>query len=98
VSSVRSLLGRAPEHPFAADLVGELELEDDVEVAGDLAQHLLERFGLRHRAREAVEHEASRASTPGEPLADQRDHQVVGNKPSRVVDRLHLAAELRVGA
>ena len=58
-------------------------------------QHLLERLGLRHRAREAVEHEALARVGGGEPLADQRDHQVVGDEAARVVDRLHLAAELR---
>ena len=90
-----ALLGRAPEHPLDAHLVGELELEDDVEVAADLAQHLLERLGLRHRAREAVEHEALARVLVAEPLADQRDHQVVGHELARVVDRLHLPAELR---
>src|SRR6266516_6307445 len=38
-----------------ADLLEELELEDDGQRAADLAQHLVERLGLGHRPWEAVE-------------------------------------------
>ena len=36
----------------------DLELEDDVEPAAEPAEQFVERLGLRHRTREAVEDEA----------------------------------------
>src|SRR5919197_32729 len=87
---------RALAQPLDRDLVGNLELEDEVELPVDLPQHRVQRLGLDEGAREAVEDEAVLRVRGREPVADQLDHEVVGNEAAAVVDRLHLAAERRV--
>ena len=52
------LLAGAAEHAVGRDLVGEVEVEDRVELAVEVAQQLVERVALRLVAREAVEDEA----------------------------------------
>ena len=64
VSSGPPLLVGAPERaPPSRRLVVEVEEEDHVEAAADLAQHPVERLGLGEVAREAVEDEALDASS-----------------------------------
>ena len=52
----------------------------------------VERLGLRHRAREAVEHEAVLVR---EALPDEADHEVVGHQIAALEDRAARAPELR---
>src|SRR5438552_1995501 len=85
------LVVRAPEHPLDCDLAWHAQLEDDGDRFADLAQHVVERLCLGERAREAVQDEAVLAR---EALADQADHQVVGDELARVVDRLDTLSEL----
>ena len=59
------------------------------------SQHLVERLGLDEVARKAVEHEAADRVVLREPVADQRDRQLVGHELAGGEDRLDLAAELR---
>src|SRR6266536_4438040 len=52
------LVRRALQQPVEQLLpVGHVEVEDDVDRAAELLEEVVERFGLHHRAREAVEHE-----------------------------------------
>ena len=51
----------------------------------DLLEHGVERLGLGHRAREAVEHEAVLL---GEPRPDEVDHELVGHEVPALEDRL----------
>ena len=89
------LLRGALEHPVEQLLpVGDLELEDDVELAAEPAQHPVERLRLRHRAREAVEHEPRHRVAAPEAVADEADHQLVRDEVAAVVDLLQLAAEI----
>ena len=46
---------------------------------------VVERLGLRDRPREAVEHEAVGRVGPRQPLADERDHEVVRDEVAAVV-------------
>src|SRR5207253_444766 len=48
----------ALEQPLDADLVRDLEREDDRQLAADLPQHRVERIGLGRRSRKAAEDEA----------------------------------------
>ena len=58
-------------------------------------EHRVERLGLREVAREPVEHEARGGVRRDEPVADQRDGQVVGHELAGREDRLHPASQLR---
>src|SRR6478672_6280842 len=89
------LLRRAAEQPLQEHRpVRDLEVEDDVELAAELAQEPVERLRLGHRAREAVEDEAADRVAAREPVADQADHQVVRGEVAAVVDHLQLPAEI----
>src|SRR5207253_282246 len=67
----------ATEQPLEENLaVGHLEVEDDVEVAPELTQQLVERLRLRHRPRETVQDEASHCVPAREPVPDELDHQL----------------------
>ena len=89
------LVARSPVHPQGRRLVVEVEEEDGVERASDRDEHLVELLGLDDVAREAVEHESTRRVVLGEPVADQRDRELVGNELAGGEDRLDLAPELR---
>ena len=85
----------APKHPLQQHVaVGNLEVEDDVELAVELAKELVERLGLRHRARETVENEPAQRVAAREPVVDEPDHQLVRNEIAPVVDDLELPPEL----
>ena len=58
-----------------ATLSGQVEEEDRVERAADLAQHAVEGVRLGRVAGEPVEHEPGSCVGLAEPLADQRDRQ-----------------------
>ena len=73
---------------------GTWKSKHDVDLAAELAEELVERLGLRHRAREAVEDEAADRVAAREPVADQADHQLVGDEVAAVVDRLELPPEV----
>ena len=57
-------------------------------------QHLVERLGLDEVAREPVEDEPADRIVLREPVADQRDRQLVRDELAGGEDRLDLAAEL----
>jgi hypothetical protein len=75
--------------------VRHLELEDDVDGAAELAEHLVERLCLCEVARVAVEDEAGNRVSPVETIADERDRDLVGNELARREQRLDQLAELR---
>jgi hypothetical protein len=56
-------------------------------------RHRVEGLGLNHRARKAVENEASRGIRSRDPLADQICHQVITDQPAARHNRSHLLAE-----
>ena len=60
-------------------------------------EHLVERLGLNGGPRKAVEDEARFGVGLLEPVADQLDHEVVGDEVAAVVDLLHAPAELGPG-
>src|SRR5207248_10894093 len=69
-----------------------------VELLTVLGQHRIERLGLRHRARKAVENETPLSSMGGgirggDPLGDHLDDDVVWNELAGLHDRLDLPAE-----
>src|SRR5215471_21859149 len=84
----------ALEHPLDRDRFGNVQHEHDGELLADLAQHVVERLGLRERARKPVEDEALVGVVLREPFANDSDHQVVGNELPAVVDRLYLPPQL----
>src|SRR6266542_3605041 len=75
--------------------VGYVEVEDDVDRAAELLEEVVERFGLHHRAREAVEHEPRQGVAAVEPVSDQPDYQLVVDEVAPVVDLAQLGPELR---
>jgi hypothetical protein len=83
---------RALRQPFAGDVVGQLQEQDDRERLVDRFEQRVERFGLRDRARVAVEDEA--AVGLQELIADERDRDLVGDELALVEQRLDLLAEL----
>src|SRR5581483_956186 len=95
---VRAVLLRgALHHPLDQGTpVGNLELEHDVQGAVELAEQLVERLRLRHRAGEPVEDESRQRVPPAEAVADHPDHQAVVDELTGVVDGLHLATDVRV--
>ena len=90
-----SLLVGTAERARPRRLVVEVEEEDHVEPAADLAQHLVERLGLREVAREAVEDEPVERVVLGQPLADHPDRDLVGDEVAALHDRVDLAPERR---
>ena len=86
-----ALLTRARLEPRRRDLVGHAQQDHRVERLADLVEHRVERLGLRERAREPVEDERVLV---GQPLADEVDHEVVGDEVAALEDRANLAAEL----
>jgi len=84
--------GGARAEARGRDRVGDLEQDHRVERLADLVEHRVECLGLRHRAREAVEHEAVLV---GEALADEVDHELVRDEVAALEDRAHLSPELR---
>ena len=92
---VRAVLEHgAVEQALPRDVVGDLEVEDDVELSTLLVEHRVERLGLRQRAREAVEHEPAQRVTASEPLADELDRELVRNEVAAREDRRDPAAEV----
>jgi len=88
-----AFLAGSLEQALDADLVRDLEREDHGQLAADLAQCRVERVGLRRRARKAVQHESGSGVGLLEPFADQLDHDLVGNQPAGLVDRLDAKPE-----
>ncbi len=60
-------------------------------------QHAVERRGLRHGAREAVEDEALAGVGLLDALGDDADHDVVGHQAAARHDLLRLQADRRAG-
>jgi hypothetical protein len=93
----RSFLGRALREALEQHVpVADLELEDDVEVAPEPSQELVERLGLRSVARKAVENEARNGVAAIEPRLDQLDDGRVVDEIASVVDLLDPPSELGV--
>jgi hypothetical protein len=63
----------------------------EVSIAG--GQHAIERLGLRHGAREAVEDKAVRAIRLGDPRCQHLDNYVVGNELAGFHDHLDSRSE-----
>jgi hypothetical protein len=72
--------------------VGDLKLEDDVEVAAEPGEELVERLGLGGVPREAVEDEARDRVAAVEPRLDQLDDRRVVDELAAVVDLLDAPA------
>src|SRR5438552_15600506 len=89
------LLAGALQHPLDRDAVGEVEEEDRVETTPDLGEQLVERLRLRQVAWVSVENEALAGVGLREPLADERDRDLVGHELAVREQRLDLLAELR---
>src|SRR3954453_10180406 len=86
-----SLLRRATEHALHQHLaVRHLEVEHDVQLPAELAQDAAQCLRLWHRAGEAVEDEAGERVAARKPVADQADHQLVGDELAAVGDALQL--------
>jgi hypothetical protein len=86
--------GEAPGQALGEVLLGRDQVQGAVEAAAELPHHAVQGLGLRDRAREAVEDEAVLGVGMREPVADQVDHQIVGDEPAGVVDRLHSVPDL----
>ena len=75
----------------------EIEEQHEVEVSTDLGQHRVERLRLRQVAGKPVQHEPRRGIRLGEPVANQRDREVVRHELAPREERLDQPADLRVG-
>ena len=67
----------------SAHALVDLELDHAVEVQPLLAQHVVERLGLRDRARETVEDEAVLGVRLVDAVGDDRNDDVVGDESPR---------------
>ena len=88
------LLVRTTEGSSSRRLVVEIEEEHCVERPADRVEHLVELLGLNEVARESVEDEPTARIVLREPVADQRDRQLIRHELAGCEDRLHLAAEV----
>ena len=79
--------------PVDEDLGGHLEGDHVMDLPPALRQHLVQRFGLRHGAREAVEQEALLRDRARQRLVDDAVDDVVGHQLPRVHQRLRLPAQ-----
>jgi hypothetical protein len=86
-----SFLGAAAQQPLEGDVVADLQEKHRVERLADLLEHGVERLGLRHGPRKAVEHVAVLLR---EPPADELDHEVVRDEVTLGHDRRDLRPEL----
>ena len=75
----------------------DLELDHAVELEAALGQQAVERLRLRHRAREAVEHEAALGVRLIDAVGDDRHHHLVGNQFAAIHDGLGAQADRRAG-
>jgi hypothetical protein len=80
------------QEPIHADVVRELEVEDNRKWTPNLVEKPVEVLGLRDRARKAVQDEALLGAQSTEALADQLDGQGVGNELACGDDGLDLKA------
>ena len=86
--------GAAPAEPAHDLVVGDVDQERRGQLAAELAQLRVERLGLRHGAREAVEDEAVGGLLALDPLGDHADDHLVGDQVAAVHVLLRLLAEL----
>ena len=75
----------------------DVEVDHAVERDASPREERVERFGLGHRAREAVEHATCPGVGLGESLADQADHDVVRHETPRVHVALRFEPERGLG-
>jgi hypothetical protein len=85
-------------HPAAGDppdhlLLGDLQVEHAVQSQFPPGQVGVQRLGLAHVAREAVQQEALGGVVLGEPVLRHADGDLVRHQPARVHVRLRLLAE-----
>ena len=92
---VRVVRAGAAAQPVERDLVGNLEREGHAEVPPDVREHRVERLRLHGRPGKPVEDEARFGVGLLEPVADQLDHQVVGDQVAAFDRLLHALTELR---
>ena len=76
--TARRHLGDAPFDALEENSFVNLELDHRVEIELLLVQHAVERLGLRHGARKAVEDEAVVGVGLGDAVGDDRHNDVVG--------------------
>ena len=91
---VASRFSCALQRPYGRRPVVEIEEQHRVERPSDRAQHLVERLGLDEVARKPVQDEPTDRVVLREPVADQRDRQLVGHELAGCEDRRDLEAEL----
>ena len=92
-----AFLDRAPGDPLDQNLaVGDLKLEDDVEVTAETVKQLVERLRLGDVPREAVEDEPRDRVAAIEARLDQLDDRGVVDELAPVVDLLDAQPERRV--
>jgi hypothetical protein len=87
----RAPAGQPPDDLF----VLHHEFEDHVEAGAQLDEHLVQRDGLRHRAREPVEQEAVGGVGFSEAVGDHVDGHLVGHELAGVHVALGLDAQRR---
>src|SRR3977135_591581 len=95
----RAAFGAGEPSGYAVDQGGLVHLHQDhmVELPAMLGEHRIERLGLRHRARKAVENKAARTIGLRDAISDHLDDDVIRNQLAGIVDRLYPLAELAAG-
>ena len=78
--------------PLEHDVGRHLDVDHQVDAPG--TEHAVERLGLLHVARVAVQEKAALRVVLGQPLADQPVHDVVGHQLTGVHELFGLPAEL----
>jgi hypothetical protein len=86
--------GEPARDPLDQRLVVDRDLDDRVELEAALLEHAVQRFGLRHRARVAVEDEALRAVGLVDALGDDAVDDLVRDQLAALHHRLGLAPHI----
>jgi hypothetical protein len=95
IEHLAALRARAPPgQPLEQRLRIDVHQHDGVDRLAELGEQLVEGAGLGHVARIAVEDEALRGVGPADPLADQAEHDLVGNELAGIHRGLGALAEL----
>ena len=92
--SLAAAAGAAPGQPPDHFFLVHHQLEHHRQLGVQLGQHLLQRLGLGHVAREAVEQKPGLRVVLGQPVADHRHGDLVGDEITAVHVLLGLGAEV----
>ncbi len=82
---------RRPASRWTSSSSGTSMSRTSVSAPAGVGEHLIERAGLLERAREAVEHESLRRVRLCQALADDADHDLVGDQLARIHERFAAA-------